>query len=420
MKLLRYTSRIYLIYLLIIFLVMSGLIYFIINLIVNEELDERMELTREMLIGQIKNGKEVTSVSPYWEVVEVDEKPADANLSKDTVMDISHEDRMEVFRQKVYYRVIDDIGYRLLVRTPKTGADYLILMIGLPAILIILILLASLAIINLRISKRIWSPFNFNLSALSSFSIADDKAINFQKSEIDEFEQLSAELLDLTNKLRHDYQNLKRFTQNASHEIQTPLSIIITRLEHLMNNDTLSSDLAKEVGVIFSSAKRLTKLNKTLLLLSKIENRQNDHREKVDMTTLLQQQLDFYKELIEIKSLRMKLDIASNVVLTTNPDLSTVLLANLMSNAIRHNHQGGEIEIGLSSKSFRIRNSGQATTEDPVRLFGRFVKGDPSSPSSGLGLALVKEIAELYGWGISYTIKDEYHLLEVNFHQTII
>lgn len=404
------------IYLLIIFLVMSGLIYFIINLIVNEELDERMELTREMLIGQIKNGKEATSVSPYWEVFEVDEKPVDANLSKDTVMDISHEDRMEVFRQKVYYRVIDDVGYRLLVRTPKTGADYLILMIGLPAILIIIILLASLAVINMRISKRIWSPFNFNLSALKSFSIADDKAINLQKSEIDEFEQLSAELLDLTNKLRHDYQNLKRFTQNASHEIQTPLSIIITRLEHLMNNDTLSSDLTKEVGVIFSSAKRLTKLNKTLLLLSKIENRQNDHREKVDMTTLLQQQLDFYNELIELKSLKVKVDIASDVVLKTNPDLATVLLANLLSNAIRHNHPGGEIEVGLSNRSLRISNSGQATHEDPVNWFGRFVKGDPSSSSSGLGLSLVKEIAELYGWGISYTIINKYHHLELTFN----
>jgi len=420
MKLLQYTSRIYLIYLLAIFVIVSGLIYFVINRSVNEELDERIELTRDMIFRQIKHRERVVSMPPYWEIERVSKKHRHIKISRDTIIQIPHEEREEIFRQKVYFRKAKDRDYRIVVRTPKTGSAYLLLIVALPTLLIIILLLISLAVVNRRISKRIWRPFYHNLAALGVFSITDNTEIDLQKSEIDEFEQLRKKLLQITNKLRRDYQNLKQFTENASHEIQTPLSIIITRLEQLMNTQKLNPALAKEIGNIFSSAKRLSRLNQTLLLLSKIENRQYDQTEEVNLSALLHQQLDSLQELIEVKSLQVKLDIEPDVVVTANPDLAGMLLTNLLSNAIRHNQAGGEIRIKLCRKDLHIGNTGISSDEDPGKWFGRFAKGDPSSSSPGLGLALVKEITELYGWNINYTIEDQYHHLKIEFYSNKI
>ena len=129
-------------------------------------------------------------------------------------------------------------------------------------------------------SIRLLKPFNQNLNSLKNFSVEKNKSIELQQTDIDEFKIFNDSVSKLTEKLRNDFTNLKEFTDNASHEMQTPLAIMQTKLEYLMQSKNLKNEEKKLISDIFSASKRLSKLNKTLLMLSKIENQQYSNKEE--------------------------------------------------------------------------------------------------------------------------------------------
>ncbi len=415
MKLLTFTTRKYLIFSLVYFMIASAGVYIALNRIVLEEIDERMESIRALIINQIDNGFEVESFWPFWEIREAEKSITLQPYSRDTLIVTPDENEAEKFHQLKFTENIKGKEYLIIVRTPRLESYNLLFAIGIPVGMVIFIWMVFFLILNRRISYQIWRPFHSNLGRLKKFSVSDGAPLKLEESKIDELESLRRTLIGLANKGIADFRNLREFTENASHEIQTPLSIITTQIENLMNSHPMDPGLAVEIEKIYASVQRLSKTNKSLLLLSKIENRQFELSESINLSEGLAQDFDSFKELIEAKQIAVVNNIRPAVIQKSNRELFRILVNNLVGNAIRHNYYGGNLEILLDEDHLNVSNSGQAYSGYPEKWFSRFSKADPSSSSAGLGLSIVKEICDLHGWKISYTINKAKHNITVSF-----
>lgn len=263
-------------------------------------------------------------------------------------------------------------------------------------------------------SRRLWKPFHRTLGQLKQFDITAGSAPRFGDVRTQEFRQLNDSLQHMTDKIVADFKNLKEFTENAAHELQTPLAIIRSKMEQLIQSKGLNEEQAKLIGEAYETTGRLTRLNQSLLLLAKIENRQFADAEEIELSEMIQKKHDQLSELAELKNIKINLDL--NVCrVKINPYLADVLLSNLISNAIRHNTENGMLNIQLQNKTLAISNSGIAPDKPVETLTERFKKGSSSSDSVGLGLAIVKQICELYKVGFSYTYSGNLHRIELRF-----
>ena len=276
------------------------------------------------------------------------------------------------------------------------------------------LLLAVTGVLSVLISRKLLSPFDKSLQLMQSFQLKRSEAVQLPETRTREFQKLNVFLADMMEKARQDYQSLKEFTENASHELQTPVAIIRGKLELLL--DTPLSD--EQARMIVSAQNALNKLSKTgqsLSLLAKIENKEFATPEPVNLSKMLEENLEAFEELIEMKSICIEKQIEEGVKINLHPALADILLGNLISNAIRHNIAEGYIGVELNSQRLKIENTGLPLEGDPAEMFGRFKKGSAHSHSIGLGLAIVKRICEQSKLDISYQYNDQRHLIILSF-----
>jgi signal transduction histidine kinase len=210
-------------------------------------------------------------------------------------------------------------------------------------------------------NRTVWSSFEHNLHVIESYSLKQQEDIALEKSDIEEFERLSNIITDFTRKMKSDYLSLKEFTENASHEIQTPLSIALMNLEEILQYD-IKEDLFQKVVNVINSLKRLSAINQNLILLTKIENRQFDSSSEVSIHEKVLQKKDEFTGLFESKELDVKIQSEGDFVVRMNEYLSDVLVGNLLSNAVKHNINGGEIRILIKPGYLEICNTAEHTT----------------------------------------------------------
>ena len=218
----------------------------------------------------------------------------------------------------------------------------------------------------------------------------------------------------MTDKIHIDYLQQKEFTENASHEMQTPLAVIKANLTQLMQSTTLSESDMNNLQTIENTTKKMASLNKALILLSKIENNQFKENELIPINKIINKVVNNFADLIEVKNIKLKLNLKDELQITINPTLAEILLSNLVQNAIRHNVNGGIINIDLMQNKLIISNSGEALTINSNELFTRFKKNDASKDSLGLGLAIVKSICNIYQLNIVYSYSNQLHTFTLN------
>lgn len=240
-----------------------------------------------------------------------------------------------------------------------------------------------------------------------------NEVLNFKDTDIDEFHLLNDTVKDLTHQIQSDYHNLKEFTENVSHEAQTPLSIISTKLELLMQEDNYNEKQHKLLVQTYNATQRLYKLNEGLILLTRIENKQFVETSQIELTQAFDEKIEVLDDFIEAKQITIERVYNKKIVKEVNPILLTILLNNLCINAIKYNlEEGGTIKITVDEDSFSVENTSYIEKINRQFLFDRFNKNSISG-SLGLGLSLIKKIVDFYNWQVTYSHKDGIHKFKI-------
>jgi signal transduction histidine kinase len=415
MRLLQKINRAYFLVSVTAFVIAGAVIYFVLSFIFEGQLNEKLKADIENVKLTIsKNGK-LPNYYPFIESREVQGQSIRLYESIDTLVFDPAEEEIIPYRQISLITPINGKEFFIAARGTLLEKSDLLATIVIVIICVFMMLLTSLYFINRKLSLNIWKPFYKTLNELKDFSHDKPGFRLSSGSHLEEFTELNNSLEKLTSKVISDYQSLKRFTEDASHEIQTPLSVIQSKLETLMQYPDLMKDQADLINSAYVYTLRISKLTKTLLLLTKIANDQFPERKSVNISVLLDEKIKLFDDNIISKSLIINKDIEPDCILETNFFLAESFVVNLLNNAVNHSSSAGIIEIRLDKGYFEISNPGKPLSVPASKLFDRFYKSDKSSDSYGLGLAIVKEICNLNKWEINYKYENGLHKITVKF-----
>ena len=229
-------------------------------------------------------------------------------------------------------------------------------------------------------------------------------------TKIREFRQLSDAALDMGNRSYKAYEEQKQFIENASHELQTPLAIVRGKVELLAESEGMTEQQMEQLDEIYATLGRAVKLNKSLLLLSRIENGQYTEMEDVSVDEILDELLPDLMDIYEHKQVRLiRKREEQPFIIRCNHSLAQILVSNLVKNSLLHNREGGELQVLTTPTSLVIKNTGDVPL-DGEKLFRRFYHGmDGKKDSTGLGLAIARSIALSSSLKLTYEWQDGMH-----------
>jgi len=337
----------------------------------------------------------------------------------DTIFYTSYYDSLDA--EMVPYRelnasiLIEGNRYTYSARINLVETEDLIESIAILFLVIISVLLIGLFVITKKLSINLWKPFNETLNQIEKFEIDKSNHPKFIKTNIEEFNRLNTSVEKLIEKNISIYQSQKEFIENAAHELQTPLAIFQAKIDTFIQSSEFNQEQYKMLSSLNDSVYRLNRLNKNLLLLSKLENDNYGDKETICLNEAIKKHLDFFTEQAKEKNLNIEIELIEITSVKSNPVLAEILISNLFLNAIRHNIIDGRIVIKLSNDSLIFSNSGKSQPLVEYNLFNRFSKSNPSEQGNGLGLAIIKKIADLSSWTISYSFTDNLHSFSVTF-----
>ena len=306
---------------------------------------------------------------------------------------------------------VNGMAYKITLKKSQEQKAALITNFTRILILVFVLLLLSALIFNWIISRKLWAPFRRTLEKIRNARLDKIQSTRYEMTNTVEFNELNVALNEMTNKIHQDFITMKEFTENAAHEMQTPIAVIQSKLELLLQDTNLSKEQADSVVAALDSLERLGKLNESFLLLAKIENNQYRATNRVDLTAIVQKYLSLFSELINDKKLVVVRDFTAPFSVLLHPLLADSLVVNLLGNAIKYNYAGGKIKITSSSDHIEISNTSELAPIKKERLFKRFagLQGDGTN-STGLGLAIAKKIADANQLELNYAARDGMHV----------
>lgn len=334
----------------------------------------------------------------------------------DTTLFNKFENEMEPFRQ-LRFPVMIRGQMRLMSVSASTVEHHdVVLILAVLLVTIFGLLLLVMLWVNRVVSRQVWQPFFETLEKMRRFRLADHTPLTLTPSSVEEIQELNRTLENLARQVRRDYHTVKKFTENASHELQTPLAVIQSKVEVLLQDETLREAQAQQINIIGQSTRRMTRLNQSLLLLSKIENHQFSERKSVNLKPLLEKRLLWLEDFIAEKRLGLQTDLAEKT-LELNPFLAETLVTNLLTNAVKHNLKGGSLRVILNENCLIVENSAAPPEGSVTGLTARFARGNPHSEGVGLGLAMVLEICEQQGFGLETAFENGVWRAQVLFEK---
>ncbi|MCW3107867.1 MAG: sensor histidine kinase [Segetibacter sp.] len=411
MKLLTKYNRANIITAIIILLASSVTYYFIIRTILLQQLDKDLKVEEQEIYEYVKQNNALPNASAYkgQEIKFEVAKPGDITRHIKTAEVFNAHNENKPVRVLTFPIHVNGILYKAIVIKSQVEAEDLLEVIVLVTGGIILLMLIIISLINRFVLSKLWQPFYNTLSQLRTFDIKNARALELPVSNLEEFNELNASVSVMTKRINEEFETLKTFTENASHEMQTPLAIITSKLDILLQ--TSDEKQAEQLQAIYNATGRLTRLNQTLLLLTKINNDQYKSQNHINLKKLLQQKLQQFDELIKSRNIELTYNL-EEVYININEELAEILMNNLLSNAIKHNFEGGCINCHLNQKKLSISNSGPSLTFDKTNIFQRFQRSSHST-GTGLGLAVVQQICESSGLSIEYETNNGEHTFTI-------
>jgi len=443
-KLLYKTLRYYLRYGLLTALFIVPVFYLLMKKYYLHEIDEYLYLQREKMVVENFKTLKISEI-PTWNLFNLEE----------TILPDTGQVKTDIFITRPVYsdHEKDYIPYRFLYSPVEIEGEKYILTVrlniyesrkilqssALLQLLLFVCLMAGMTYITGLIHRKLWHPFYKTISLTEQFNIRQHAIPHFASTGTQEFDQLNRAITTLIDNNVQAYKIQKEFTENASHEMQTPLAVLRSKLDLLLQQPNLTEEQLKIIQTLYETSARLVRMNKNLLLLAKMDNQQFPETQMLNMSVLIDELLSFFSEQTQAANITLETQVADrSLTLQANKMLLESLINNLLTNAVRHNVQGGKILLQLGAGRLEVSNTGVEQPLDSALIFRRFGRMNPAtlrnglhpvtenpssdrikSQGSGLGLAIVRQICSLYGWQIDYEFKNGLHRFSVRFHQKI-
>lgn len=425
--LLSKTTKPLLVYMFIILIISIPVYYFVIDHMWKGELDTHNRLIVNKTVAGLNSLKlsdnDLAASVSLWNRIQpgtIIEKVTRAIHPKDSVFTIykpipfASDEALNRFRCLTRMVQIHRRWYRFTVETNIEESGAIVNAIVTNTLFFIAVLILGFLILNRKLSGTAWRPFRETLHQLKGFNLNRQVPITFGKTDTVEFEELNATLGELIEHIIAEYKLQKEFTENASHELQTPLAILKNKLDVLLQQESLTARQYAIVEEMHRTLARSSRINKNLLLLAKIENRQFDNNLRVNISDFILQIAAMFEEHFAEKQITVQTEIAPNVYVTGNDILTETLINNLLINAVRYTPPAACVRITLTPRMLEVTNSG-AEALNAGLLFKRFSKLSTGNGGSGLGLAIVEEICNRHKWVVKYRFKNNNHIFSIHF-----
>jgi len=412
--LLRKASRTFLNLAVVLMTLSSLALYFYTKALLKNEIEEELYSYKDRLEHLLIENPDLVGVPPMMTVKKV--IASESEIIKDTLLFDPLQKEVELFSQLSGTKIINGENYKITVRVMAIESEDILFAIVLTFVSIIILAFIFLFYLNNSRNEALWKPFFINLEKLKVFSLKSGEPLNFVESDIKEFDELNKEMITLTSKVQTDYRNLKQFTEDVSHEMQSPLAIMQAKIENIINFQNIDEFQFEQFSALQIDIQRLKQLNKKLNLLAKIDNDQFTANEVISINDLVRKTIQNFEEIFSIK---ISLQDNAKINVEMDKTLATVLCNNLISNAIKHNLDDRTIKVKINNNSLQISNQGIEELSKPEHLFERYYKESKKPDSTGLGLSIVKKVCDYYGFLPSYRFIENNHVFYINFGSKI-
>lgn len=415
MKLLNHTLKYLVLLLPVIMAVWASLFYYSTVGRVEKSIDDGLEHYKMLIIQKASQDSTILQHQDFNErnyaIQFIDREVAlgVTDFYLDTMMYMLSEDDFEPFRMlKTAFKEKDNY-YLLRVVSSTLEKDALVADLLTSMIYLYVVLLLSILIINNLVLRRIWKPFYILLDKMEKFSLDKNPEITPTPNHVVEFRYLDDHLIRLTKQSVATYISQKQFLENAAHELQTPLAISINKLELLAENDDIPETHLQTIVQVTRHLERLTRLNKVLLLLTKIENQQFTEVKQVFVNGMIRQLMEQFEDLAESRRIDIQLESHGDLYWLVNTDLAAILISNLIKNALVHSRPGRRINILIKYNELTIINASDGEALNADQIFERFNKNSSDIQRVGLGLAIARAICQASGLYLGYRFDENQH-----------
>ena len=402
-----------------IMIIWGTVFYFYMVKEINDETDDSLEDYAEMLIRRTLVGKELpppgNGSNNTYSIEPLSENSGNgATISfKDRRIYIHEKKETEPARElTMTFNDSRNNAYRLVVSTPTFEREDLLRAIFTHLVILYMLLMLTILFVTAFIFHYSMKPLYALLRWFDKYQPGNGTDNMPADHQTQEFRKLTEAARHTIERAESYMERQKQFIGNASHELQTPLAILGTRIEWMIDNTTLTEEQFAELSKMRQSLHRMNRLNRTLLLLSKIENNQFPDRADIDLVEIINNEIGIYSEIYG-DSIKCSTKLPEKFIVSMNESLATTMITNLIKNAFLHASEEGTVDISIRKGELVIANNGNEAL-DATRLFDRFYTSGKKG-STGLGLALVKSIADSYSFKVEYSFKESKHLFKVRF-----
>ncbi len=328
--------------------------------------------------------------------------------------------RMTPYKRLSFHLEINGGLYKVSIYKSVIESNYLIEQVALTVTIIVVVFLLAVYFLYRYFFGRIWSDFFDTINKIQHFDLSSPEKLSFPQSMIIEFNELNKVLTKMIDRISSDFEGLRDFSGNLTHEVQTPLAVIKSKASLLIQDEDVTENQMILAAEISQETSRISRLIKALSIFTKLDYHQYHNKEAIDLEAVINSRISLFDDFIEAKQLNVELEFKDKPAIEMNPELAEILFTNLIKNAIRHNIENGSIEIYCNQNHFEIKNTGNKLNFAPEILFERFSKASRNSESLGIGLSIVKKICDYYDFEIIYKNIEEDHNISLNFNTALI
>lgn len=383
---------------------------------VNDEVDDSLEDLAEVIIRRSLAGEPLPSEPTgsnnqyYLHEVSADYAAATRRIRyEDRQVYIKEKGETEPARVLSYIYVTDEGRYmEVEVSVPTIDKSDLRRAIFYSTLFLYVAILLVIVVLNVHTVRHSMQPLQRLLTWIDAYRPGGGACRPVTDTTITEYRRLATALTHLVQRSEAAYRQQQTFIGHASHEMQTPLAVCQSRLEMLLDDGTLSRQHADEVGKTLGTIGTLARLNRTLLLLCRIDNGQFHDVASFDLAPLVADIAADIAMVYEERQLRLTITTHAALTVTMSRQLAAILLTNLVKNAFVHNTVGGQVTIVVSAGRLTVSNTGTLPLEAD-NIFQPFYHSPSSKGSTGLGLSLVSAVCSHCGMTVAYAFADGLH-----------